>query len=116
MRFVKSFFTSWKFSCVLFQNFKVCFAYRNLFQVVANEAWCVHKKRNDSFIVDHFQGQYKSKLTCPTCGKVVHQKQHWVIFVNLEKSPTVHIMCNLLHKTNKGVRCIISFFAGFNHI
>ncbi|XP_052779874.1 ubiquitin carboxyl-terminal hydrolase 19-like [Mya arenaria] len=38
--------------------------------VVANEAWSVHKKRNNSFIVDLFQGQYKSKLVCPVCGKV----------------------------------------------
>lgn len=30
----------------------------------------MYKKRNDSFIVDLFQGQYKSKLTCPVCGKV----------------------------------------------
>ncbi|XP_060582154.1 ubiquitin carboxyl-terminal hydrolase 19-like isoform X2 [Ruditapes philippinarum] len=39
-------------------------------EVVANEAWDIHKKRNDSFIVDLFQGQYKSKLVCPACGKV----------------------------------------------
>ena len=39
-------------------------------QVVAEEAWATHKKRNDSFIVDLFQGQYKSKLVCPECGKV----------------------------------------------
>lgn len=26
--------------------------------------------RNDSFIVDLFQGQYKSKLVCPVCAKV----------------------------------------------
>ncbi|XP_072023222.1 ubiquitin carboxyl-terminal hydrolase 19-like [Amphiura filiformis] len=40
-------------------------------EVVAEEAWATHKKRkNDSFIVDLFQGQYKSKLVCPECGKV----------------------------------------------
>ncbi|XP_076074330.1 ubiquitin carboxyl-terminal hydrolase 19-like [Mytilus galloprovincialis] len=38
--------------------------------VVADEAWEVYKKRNNSFIVDLFQGQYKSKLVCPVCGKV----------------------------------------------
>ncbi|XP_022081402.1 ubiquitin carboxyl-terminal hydrolase 19-like [Acanthaster planci] len=37
---------------------------------VAETAWQAHKKRNDSFIVDLFQGQYKSKLVCPECGKV----------------------------------------------
>lgn len=41
-----------------------------LSQVVAEEAWQRHKMRNDSFIVDLFQGQFKSKLVCPTCSKV----------------------------------------------
>ncbi|XP_053498623.1 ubiquitin carboxyl-terminal hydrolase 19 isoform X1 [Ictalurus furcatus] len=39
-------------------------------EVVAEEAWQRHKMRNDSFIVDLFQGQYKSKLVCPMCAKV----------------------------------------------
>ncbi|XP_075403454.1 ubiquitin carboxyl-terminal hydrolase 19 isoform X5 [Tenrec ecaudatus] len=39
-------------------------------EVVAEEAWQRHKMRNDSFIVDLFQGQYKSKLVCPVCTKV----------------------------------------------
>ncbi|XP_033615680.1 ubiquitin carboxyl-terminal hydrolase 19 isoform X10 [Fukomys damarensis] len=39
-------------------------------EVVAAEAWQRHKLRNDSFIVDLFQGQYKSKLVCPVCAKV----------------------------------------------
>jgi ubiquitin C-terminal hydrolase len=37
---------------------------------VADQAWEEYKKRNNSFIVDLFQGQYKSKLVCPICGKV----------------------------------------------
>uniref|UniRef100_A0AAQ4PE41 ubiquitinyl hydrolase 1 n=1 Tax=Gasterosteus aculeatus aculeatus TaxID=481459 RepID=A0AAQ4PE41_GASAC len=39
-------------------------------EVVSEEAWQRHKMRNDSFIVDLFQGQFKSKLVCPTCSKV----------------------------------------------
>ncbi|KAM4610779.1 ubiquitin carboxyl-terminal hydrolase 19 isoform 2-T3 [Polymixia lowei] len=39
-------------------------------EVVAEEAWQRHKMRNDSFIVDLFQGQFKSKLVCPMCSKV----------------------------------------------
>uniref|UniRef100_A0A674NCU3 ubiquitinyl hydrolase 1 n=1 Tax=Takifugu rubripes TaxID=31033 RepID=A0A674NCU3_TAKRU len=39
-------------------------------EVVADEAWQRHKMRNDSFIVDLFQGQFKSKLVCPMCSKV----------------------------------------------
>eukprot|EP00039_Didymoeca_costata_P012676 m.183615 g.183615 ORF g.183615 m.183615 type:complete len:1137 (+) comp15547_c0_seq2:255-3665(+) len=35
---------------------------------VALEAWQIYKKRNDSFLDDIFQGQERSKLTCPECG------------------------------------------------
>ncbi|PIA48768.1 hypothetical protein AQUCO_01300006v1 [Aquilegia coerulea] len=37
---------------------------------VADECWEIHKARNDSVIVDVCQGQYKSTLVCPVCGKV----------------------------------------------
>ncbi|CAI5992097.1 unnamed protein product [Closterium sp. NIES-64] len=37
---------------------------------VARENWENHKARNDSIIVDKFQGQYKSTLVCPQCKKV----------------------------------------------
>lgn len=37
---------------------------------VARQAWVIHKKRNDSIIVDLFQGQYKSTVTCPNCPRV----------------------------------------------
>jgi ubiquitin carboxyl-terminal hydrolase 19 len=36
---------------------------------VAEESWRVHKKRNDSMIVDLFQGQFKSTLVCQECNK-----------------------------------------------
>lgn len=39
-------------------------------EIVAQEAWKVHKMRNDSIIVDHFQGQLKSTLICPDCGHI----------------------------------------------
>jgi len=35
--------------------------------VVADEHWQLHLRRNQSVIVDLFQGQYKSALTCPQC-------------------------------------------------
>jgi ubiquitin C-terminal hydrolase len=34
-------------------------------KVVADERWEMHKKRNDEF-----QGQFKSTLVCPDCGKI----------------------------------------------
>ncbi|KAF5477969.1 hypothetical protein F2P56_004572 [Juglans regia] len=37
---------------------------------VADECWNYHKARNDSVIVDVCQGQYKSTLVCPVCGKI----------------------------------------------
>ncbi|KAJ1953547.1 hypothetical protein EC988_002928, partial [Linderina pennispora] len=37
---------------------------------VAGEQWEIYKKRNDSVVVDLFQGQYKSTLVCPKCENV----------------------------------------------
>lgn len=37
---------------------------------LARESWEGYMKRNDSVIVDLFQGQYKSTLVCPECEKV----------------------------------------------
>ncbi|OZJ02043.1 hypothetical protein BZG36_05083 [Bifiguratus adelaidae] len=37
---------------------------------IAEQSWRYHKARNDSIIVDLFQGQFKSKLVCLECGKV----------------------------------------------
>lgn len=36
----------------------------------ARESWVGYKKRNDSVVVDLFQGQYRSTLVCPECQKV----------------------------------------------
>eukprot|EP00697_Spironema_sp_BW2_P015488 gnl/Spiro4/6355_TR3277_c0_g1_i1.p1 gnl/Spiro4/6355_TR3277_c0_g1~~gnl/Spiro4/6355_TR3277_c0_g1_i1.p1 ORF type:complete len:734 (-),score=208.25 gnl/Spiro4/6355_TR3277_c0_g1_i1:122-2095(-) len=38
--------------------------------VVADETWNTYKLRNNSIIVDLFQGQFKSTVTCPTCHRV----------------------------------------------
>jgi ubiquitin carboxyl-terminal hydrolase 4/11/15 len=37
---------------------------------LAIKSWDGYLKRNDSVIVDLFQGQYKSTLVCPECEKV----------------------------------------------
>lgn len=39
-------------------------------QIVAEEAWENHLKRNDSIIVDIFHGLFKSTLVCPECAKI----------------------------------------------
>ncbi|XP_065176067.1 ubiquitin carboxyl-terminal hydrolase 19-like, partial [Sycon ciliatum] len=38
--------------------------------VVAAESWDMYRRRNDSFLVDHMYGQFKSTLVCPTCQMV----------------------------------------------
>ncbi|KAJ2744013.1 hypothetical protein GGI20_003313 [Coemansia sp. BCRC 34301] len=35
---------------------------------VADEQWEIYKRRNDSVVVDLFQGQYRSTLVCPVCS------------------------------------------------
>lgn len=40
---------------------------------LGRECWEGYKKRNDSVIVDLFQGQLKSTLVCPECNKVSEQ-------------------------------------------
>ena len=37
---------------------------------LATQLWDAYKKRNDSVIVDLFQGQYKSAVTCVECKHV----------------------------------------------
>ena len=37
---------------------------------LAKDSWEGYMKRNDSVIVDLFQGQYRSTLVCPECQKV----------------------------------------------
>ncbi|KAK2463565.1 hypothetical protein APHAL10511_004316 [Amanita phalloides] len=37
---------------------------------LANKSWKGYMQRNDSVIVDLFQGQYQSTLVCPECSKV----------------------------------------------
>lgn len=39
-------------------------------EVASEKEWQIYKMRNDSFIVDLFQGQYRNRLECLTCHKV----------------------------------------------
>ena len=38
-------------------------------QIASVKEWAIYRERNDSLIVDWFQGQFRNKLTCLTCGK-----------------------------------------------
>jgi ubiquitin C-terminal hydrolase len=39
-------------------------------EVASEDEWKIYKMRNDSIIVDLFQGQYRNRLECLTCHKV----------------------------------------------
>lgn len=39
---------------------------------MARTCWEQYRSRNDSVIVDLFQGQYRSTVVCPDCDKVGH--------------------------------------------
>ena len=47
--------------------------------VVADESWANHRRRDNSFLVDLFQGQYKSTLVCPACDKVLPS---WITIID----------------------------------
>jgi ubiquitin carboxyl-terminal hydrolase 4/11/15 len=46
---------------------------------LGKECWSGYKKRNDSVIVDLFQGQLQSTLVCPECNKVsqITIREYW---------------------------------------
>lgn len=56
---------------------------------LAKTFWDGYKKRNDSVIVDLFQGQYRSTLVCPECSKVCRNMRHTALIVSLTISWSV---------------------------
>ncbi|KAI7877569.1 peptidase C19, ubiquitin carboxyl-terminal hydrolase 2 [Lichtheimia hyalospora FSU 10163] len=82
---------------------------------IAHESWSYHKARNDSIIVDLFQGQFKSRLTCNTCGKVSTtfdpfmylslplpiQKKKFIKFIYVPYSPSMRPQQLSLEVPNK---------------
>lgn len=39
-------------------------------QIASDQQWKIYRMRNDSLIVDFFQGQFRNRLECLTCHKV----------------------------------------------
>jgi ubiquitin carboxyl-terminal hydrolase 8 len=39
-------------------------------QIASEKEWKIYRMRNDSLIVDFFQGQFRNRLECLTCHKV----------------------------------------------
>lgn len=46
---------------------------------LAKKSWEGYTSRNDSAIVDLFQGQYKSTLVCPECHKVGNKYTYYIL-------------------------------------
>lgn len=62
---------------------------------IAQKAWHGHKQRNDSFVVDHFQGQLKSKVVCPDCANV-----------SITFDPFMYLSLPLPIDTSRWVKCV----------
>ncbi len=82
-------------------------------QVVAEEAWQRHKMRNDSFIVDLFQGQFKSKLVCPTCSKVTLEN---ILFSSKYLSYNNDKLTVMVHLLILSLCSLLSFSSGVHHL
>ncbi|KAJ2181317.1 hypothetical protein GGF45_001584 [Coemansia sp. RSA 551] len=96
---------------------------------VADEQWDVYKRRNDSVVVDLFQGQYRSTLVCPVCSHVSVtfdpfmyltlplpiQRQKWVevLFVPMDTALHALRMRLLVRKddTIKQLKKCVAYFA-----
>ena len=39
-------------------------------QIAAAQEWQLYRLRDDSIVVDYFQGQFRNRLTCLTCNFV----------------------------------------------
>jgi ubiquitin carboxyl-terminal hydrolase 8 len=39
-------------------------------QIASEKEWKIYRMRNDSIVVDFFQGQFRNRLECMTCHKV----------------------------------------------
>jgi ubiquitin carboxyl-terminal hydrolase 4/11 len=71
---------------------------------LARKSWEGYMLRNDSVIVDLFQGQYQSTLTCPVCDKV----RGVLFFVLQRRFPDCFFMVGVNH-----VRSLYVFDAAF---
>lgn len=38
--------------------------------IASEQEWTIYRMRNDSLVVDFFQGQFRNRLECLTCHKV----------------------------------------------
>ena len=46
-------------------------------QIASEEEWKIYRMRNDSIVVDFFQGQFRNRLECLTCHKASRVEPIW---------------------------------------
>jgi ubiquitin carboxyl-terminal hydrolase 8 len=39
-------------------------------QIASEQEWRIYRMSNNSIVVDYFQGQFRNRMQCLTCGKV----------------------------------------------
>ena len=39
-------------------------------QIASEQEWKIYRMRNNSLVVDYFQGQFRNRMQCMTCNKV----------------------------------------------
>lgn len=44
-------------------------------QIASAQEWALYRTRNDSIVVDYFQGQFRNRLQCMTCQHVSLHKR-----------------------------------------
>jgi ubiquitin carboxyl-terminal hydrolase 8 len=48
-------------------------------QIASEQEWKIYRMRNDSLVVDYFQGQFRNRLQCLTCRKVGHSSSSMTV-------------------------------------
>ncbi|KAG8724317.1 CSN-associated deubiquitinating enzyme Ubp12 [Ceratobasidium sp. 395] len=70
---------------------------------LGRETWEGYKPRNDSIIVDFFQGMYKGTLVCPECAKVQSIQRHVIHYVPWESiGPALAVQIEVLKDSSYG--------------
>lgn len=56
-------------------------------QIMSEREWDIYRRRNDSFVVQCFQGQFRNQMRCLTCGKVCFL--FFIFWVSSSTDPSV---------------------------
>jgi ubiquitin C-terminal hydrolase len=66
-------------------------------QIASEQEWTIYRMRDDSLIVDFFQGQFKNRLQCMTCKQVrsllyiFFSMSNMYVFLDLHDIQRLHV-------------------------